>query len=272
MQTVYQACDLQLRFAIARPLFPRTDFPTNRGYHRLKKLLSIYRWIVTNELVTVLLLVVIALGTWGFVSIADEVFEGDSHELDEKILLSMRAVGDPTDPIGPSWFEESGRDVTALGSVVALTIFTVTMALYLYLKKQPWIAAFVLVAIVTGTAVSSAMKSGFDRPRPELVPHETRIYTKSFPSGHSAMSSLVYLTLGAVMARAERDRRTKVFLIAVPVVLSLLIGVSRVYMGVHWPTDVVAGWLFGMTWAAASWLIFRYLQRKYRLPVQAKSS
>ncbi len=146
------------------------------------------------------------------------------------------------------------------------------MAIYLYLQKQPWVAAFVVVAIVTGTAVSTAMKSGFDRPRPELVPDETRIYTKSFPSGHSAMSSLVYLTLGAEMARAERDRKTKVFLIAVPVVLSLLIGVSRVYMGVHWPTDVVAGWLFGMTWAAASWLIFRYLQRKYRLPVQAKSS
>ncbi|PAY16109.1 hypothetical protein CKO51_28305 [Rhodopirellula sp. SM50] len=139
---------------------------------------------------------------------------------------------------------------------------------YLYSKKQPWVALFVVLAIVSGTAVSTLMKSGFNRPRPELVAHQTQIYTKSFPSGHSAMSSLVFLTLAAAMARAERDRKTKVFLIAVPIVLSLLIDVSRVYMGVHWPSDVLAGWLFGMTWAAASWLVFRFVQRHYRLRVQ----
>tara|TARA_R110002072_G_scaffold284006_1_gene447791 strand:- start:11936 stop:12664 length:729 start_codon:yes stop_codon:yes gene_type:complete len=231
---------------------------------------KLYRWILSHEIITLLLLVAIASGAWGFVSIADEVIEGDSRQFDETILLSMRVAGDPSNPIGPSWFEEAGRDVTAMGSVAALSIFTVTMAGYLYLKKQAWVALFVALAIVSGTAVSTLMKSGFDRPRPELVPHETQIYTKSFPSGHSAMSSLVFLTLGAVMARAERDRKTKVFLIAVPVVLSLLVGVSRVYMGVHWPTDVLAGWLFGTTWAAASWLLFRYMQWRYRLRVQTQ--
>lgn len=231
----------------------------------------LYRWVISHEIMTLFLLAVIAIGGWGFVSIADEVIEGDSHKIDEQILMSMRTVGDPSDPIGPSWFEESGRDITALGSVAALMIFTVVMAGYLYFEKQPWVAAFVLVAILSGTAVSTALKSGFNRPRPELVPHETRIYTKSFPSGHSAMSSLVYLTIGAVMARAERDRKTKLFLVAVPLLLSLLVGVSRVYMGVHWPTDVVAGWLFGVVWAAASWLVFRYLQRRYRLKTQPQS-
>ena len=232
-----------------------------------KNIARLYGWIISHEIITLVLLLVIAGGVWGFVSIADEVIEGDSRQFDETILLSMRTAGDPSDPIGPSWFEEAGRDVTALGSVAALAIFTITMAGYLYFKKQAWVALFVVLAIVSGTAVSTLMKSGFDRPRPELVSHKTQIYTKSFPSGHSAMSSLVFLTLGAVMARAERDRKTKVFLIAVPVVLSLLIGVSRVYMGVHWPTDVLAGWLFGMTWAAASWLVFRYMQRRHRLRV-----
>lgn len=230
----------------------------------------IYRWLISHEIITLVLLLVIAGGVWGFVSIADEVIQGDFRQFDETILLSMRTTGDPSDPIGPSWFEEAGRDVTALGSVAALLIFTITMAGYLYLKKQAWVALFVVLAIVSGTAVSTLMKSGFDRPRPELVPHKTQIYTKSFPSGHSSMSALVFLTLGAVMARAERDRKTKVFLIAVPVVLSLLVGVSRVYMGVHWPSDVLAGWLLGTTWAAASWLVFRYLQRRYRLRVQTK--
>lgn len=233
-----------------------------------KQLRSISRWVRSHEPVSVILLLLLAVGVWGFVSIADEVLEGDSHAWDESILLSMRAADDPSDPLGPSWFEEAGRDVTALGSVAALAIFTTAMTGYLALKKQPWVALFVVVSIVAGTGISTALKSGFNRPRPALVPHETQIYTKSFPSGHSAMSSLVYLTLGAVMSRAERDRNTKLFFIAVPITMSLLVGVSRVYMGVHWPTDVAAGWLFGISWSAASWLVFRYVQRRYRLAVQ----
>ncbi|QDS95728.1 phosphatidylglycerophosphatase B [Roseimaritima multifibrata] len=234
----------------------------------MKRIFQIYRWIVAHERITLFLLLVIALGAAGFASLADEVLEGDSHDWDQRILLGMRSPGNPSDPLGPSWFEESARDITALGSVAVLTIFTATMAAYLYVKKQPWIALFVVAAILSGTAVSGAMKSGFNRPRPELVPHQTRIYTKSFPSGHSALSSLVYLTLGAVLARSERDRKTRFILIGVPVLLSLLIGVSRVYLGVHWPTDVLAGWLFGVTWAAGAWLIFRLIQRRYRLPVE----
>lgn len=235
----------------------------------MSKLITLYRWIIGNELKTLMLLLVVAIGVGGFVSLADEVFEGDSHQIDEQILLSLRTPGDPSDPIGPSWFEEAGRDVTALGSVSALMLFTVAMGGYLFFKNQRWVAVFVVVAILTGTAASTLMKSSFNRPRPELVPHETQIYTKSFPSGHSAMSSLVYLTIGAVMARSERDRRTKIYLITVPVIVSLLVGVSRVYMGVHWPTDVLAGWLFGVTWASASWLVFEYLLRRYRLPVES---
>lgn len=221
------------------------------------------RWVVRNELGTAALVFVIALGTWGFVSIADEVFEGESRFIDEQILLSMRSPLDSTDPIGPSWVEETARDVTALGSVAALLIFTSAMAGYLYFSKQPWIAVFVMVAVLTGSAVSSVMKLAFDRPRPELVPHETQVYTRSFPSGHSSMSSLVYLTLGAVMARTERNRKTKVFLLSVSVFLLLIVGVSRVYLGVHWPTDVLAGWALGISWAAASWLVLRLLERRH---------
>ena len=235
----------------------------------MRLIARVYRWVIKNELVTVGLLFVIATGTWGFVSIADEVLEGDSRDIDERILLSMRTAGDPANPIGPSWFEEAARDVTALGSVAALMIFSVAMAGYMYFAKQPWIALFVVVAVLSGTAVSSVMKSGFNRPRPDLVPHETRIYTKSFPSGHSSMSSLVYLTLGAVMSRAENRRRAKVFLMAVAVFLLLIVGISRVYLGVHWPTDVLAGWAFGVSWAAAAWLVFRLLERRYHLPVQS---
>ncbi len=231
-----------------------------------------YQWIVRDELLTFSLVLVIVFGAWVFVSIAEEVVEGESHELDKRILLSLRDAENRSDPIGPTWFEEMARDITALGSVVALMIFTATTAGYLYFTKQPWIAVFVVIAVLSGTAMSSALKLGFNRPRPDLVPHKTRIYTKSFPSGHSAMSSIAYLTLGAVMARAERRRRAKVFLLAVPVFLLLIVGVSRVYLGVHWPTDVLAGWAFGVSWAAASWLIFELLQRRFHLNVQPESS
>ncbi|WP_417849745.1 phosphatase PAP2 family protein [Thalassoglobus sp.] len=231
-----------------------------------------YQWIMRDELLTFSLVLVIVFGAWVFVSIAEEVVEGESHELDKRILLSLRDAENRSDPIGPTWFEEMARDITALGSVVALMIFTATTAGYLYFTKQPWIAVFVVIAVLSGTAMSSALKLGFNRPRPDLVPHKTRIYTKSFPSGHSAMSSIAYLTLGAVMARAERRRRAKVFLLAVPVFLLLIVGVSRVYLGVHWPTDVLAGWAFGVSWAAASWLIFELLQRRFHLNVQPESS
>ncbi len=72
----------------------------------MSHLVKIYRWILSHEIITLVLLVVIARGVWGFVSIADEVIEGDSHQFDETILLSMRTAGDPSDPIGPSWFRK----------------------------------------------------------------------------------------------------------------------------------------------------------------------
>ena len=85
------------------------------------------------------------------------------------------------------------------------------------------------------------------------------------------MSSLVYLTLGAVLSRAEKRLRAKAFLLAVAFFLLSIVGVSRVYLGVHWPTDVLAGWAFGVVWAAAAWLVFRYLERRYHLPVEPSS-
>ena len=224
----------------------------------------LYRKLTRNELTGVGWLLLVGLGVWAFVEIAGDVIQGDTHAWDTSWLLHLRTPGDPSDPIGPDWFEEGMRDLTAMGSVVALGSFAGAAVGLLYLKRRPWVAAFVLIAVLSGTGVSTIMKSSFDRPRPELVPHETEIYTKSFPSGHSAMSSLVYLTLAAVAARTERDRRTKRFLVGLAIVLSLAIAVSRVYLGVHWPSDVAAGWVFGTTWAIASWLAFRWLQRRYR--------
>jgi undecaprenyl-diphosphatase len=115
-------------------------------------------------------------------------------------------------------------------------------------------------SIISGTLLISLLKLGFDRPRPDLVDHLTHASSSSFPSGHAASSALVYLTLGLLLAQAESHKRLKVFLIASAIFISILVGCSRVYLGVHWPSDVVAGWGFGAAWAILWWLIARYVR------------
>jgi undecaprenyl-diphosphatase len=109
------------------------------------------------------------------------------------------------------------------------------------------------------------LKEFFERPRPDLVPHGAEVFTASFPSGHAMMSAVVYLTLGALLARVETGLRVKAFVLSVSVLLTVLVGISRVYLGVHWPTDVLAGWTVGAAWAVMCWLIARVLQRKGRV-------
>jgi undecaprenyl-diphosphatase len=110
--------------------------------------------------------------------------------------------------------------------------------------------------------LSTVLKMGFERPRPDLVPHATRVYTASFPSGHAMLSAVTYLTLGALLARVQPNRRLKAYLIGLALCITLLVGASRVYLGVHWPSDVLAGWCGGAAWAALCWFIALQLQRQ----------
>lgn len=220
-------------------------------------------WLGKHELATLLLMVAVAGGVWCFVELADEVTEGDTQNFDRAILLAFRNPDDLSDPIGPKWVEEIGRDVTALGGVAILTSITFAASGFLWLRKQVRTALFLLIAVGSGMLVSSAMKRAFDRPRPDLVPHGAYVYTRSFPSGHSAMSAVTYLTLGALLARVQSQRRLKAYLLIVGALTTIAVGISRVYLGVHWPTDVLAGWTVGASWAAACWLVLRHLQGKW---------
>jgi undecaprenyl-diphosphatase len=109
--------------------------------------------------------------------------------------------------------------------------------------------------------LSTGLKMGFERPRPDLVPHATQVYTASFPSGHAMLSAVTYLTLGALLSRVQRRRRVKAFFLGLALTLTLLIGLSRVYLGVHWPSDVLAGWCIGAAWASLCWFVALQLQR-----------
>jgi undecaprenyl-diphosphatase len=201
------------------------------------------------------------VGFWGFVEIADEVLEGNTHRFDSEILLSLREPQAPGTPIGPRWLQEVARDVTSLGGTAVLTLLAACAVGYLILIRQAAAALLTALALGGGTLFSALLKSGFDRPRPDLVPHAVEVYSASFPSGHAMLATVTYLTLGALLARVQTTRRAQVYLLTWAIFLSILIGVSRVYLGVHWPTDVLAGWCVGAAWAVLCATLELGLQR-----------
>jgi undecaprenyl-diphosphatase len=227
--------------------------------HTLRRALDYLGSHINLVLVVVLLIVG---GSTVFVYIADEVMEGETQHFDNWAVRALRRPDNPAVAIGPPWLAEVGRDITALGGVAVMTLVTAGVAGYLLLVRKFRAAALVVVATLGALLISSALKHGFARQRPELVPHLSRVYTSSFPSGHSMLSSAVYLTLGSLLARLVPQRRVKIYFLAVALFLTFIIGLSRVYMGVHYPTDVLAGWTAGLVWALICWLAARYLQRR----------
>lgn len=218
---------------------------------------------VTRKPMRLLLPAGIAGAMWGFVELAEQVLEGETESIDRALILALRSADDPSDPLGPPWFEEMMRDFTALGGMAVLTFMALAAAGYLLLVRKRRTALLLLLSCTGGIVLSSLLKLGFDRPRPDLVSHGSVVYTASFPSGHSMMAATVYLTLGALLASVEPDYRTKIFLLSVALVLTVLVGVSRVYLGVHWPTDVLAGWMAGAAWALLLWAVALVLERRW---------
>lgn len=197
-----------------------------------------------------------------FIELALSVLAGETMVFDRNIILALRNPLDLSDPIGPYWLEELMRDITALGGTGVLSFVTLFTVLYLYLQQHRQMAMFVTIVIVTGMLSSSLLKYGFARPRPDLVPHGSYVYTSSFPSGHSMMSALVYLTLALMFANSQIRVSIKVLFITSALFLVLLIGLSRIYLGVHWPSDVLAGWSAGSVWALMSYRFARFWQKR----------
>jgi undecaprenyl-diphosphatase len=220
----------------------------------------------TNLLVLFVAFLVVG-GVWAFVHIADEVVEGETQHFDEWAVKALRApdpdlpAGSPEVPVGPKWLREVGRDMTALGGMAFMGMVTAAVVGYLLMVRKYHAMWLVLIATAGGLLTSTVLKNFFDRPRPG-VPHFSYVYTSSFPSGHSMMSAVVYLTLGSLLTRLVPERPVKIYIITLALMLTLLVGLSRVYMGVHYPTDVLAGWTAGLAWAMLCWLAARYLQKR----------
>jgi undecaprenyl-diphosphatase len=196
----------------------------------------------------------------GFYSLSRAVEAGVTADVDRELLLAMRTPGDPSDPIGPRWVEEVGRDVTALGGVAVTALLISTVTAFFWLSSMRRAAIYVALASLGAFLIAVSLKHVFERPRPELTPHGVTVYTTSFPSGHSTMSAAVYLTLGMVASRFVKRRRLKVLLVGVAMLVTGAVGVSRVYLGVHWPSDVLAGWAVGFAWALVCWCAATWLQ------------
>lgn len=204
------------------------------------------------------------LGLALFAALAAFVATGGQAALDGALMLALREPGNPADPLGPAWMEEAARDVTALGSGTVLTLLTLGAAAHLAMTRGRGPAVLLLLSVVGGTLLAHGLKLGFARPRPELVPQAVQVFSTSFPSTHAMMSAVTYATLGAVLAEEHARRRVGAHLLAVAVVLVALVGTSRVYLGVHWPSDVLAGWAAGLGWASFCWLVARRVRRARR--------
>jgi undecaprenyl-diphosphatase len=200
--------------------------------------------------------------TFVVVSLAGEVLEGDTQQFDERILAALRKADDPSTPLGPRWLEIAAHDITSLGSATVLGLTVVAVVGFLLLQGLIRNAAFVLVASVGGWFLNDLLKALFARPRPSIVPHLREVFTMSFPSGHALTSAVVFLTLGALLMRVADRRIVKFYCMAVAIFATLLVGTTRVYLGVHYPTDVLAGWMIGASWALLCWLLARVLDRR----------
>lgn len=213
------------------------------------------------EALTLAVILTIAGALWAFVEIADDMMSGDLRAFDTAILLAFRTPDDLSTPIGGQFIAIAMRDITALGGVTVLTIVSAAVLTFLILRGARATAVFLAVAILGGQFLSHIAKSGFSRARPDLVPHGVEVATASFPSGHSMMAAVTYLTLAVILCRIEAKFRMRAFYITLAALLTLLVGISRLFLGVHWPTDVLAGWTLGAAWALGVWLVARLIAR-----------
>lgn len=206
----------------------------------------------------VLLLVVLLV----VIKLAGEVAEGETLAFDRHLLLALRDPAHPAQPLGPAWLPGAALDITALGSATVLGLTVLAVAGFLLLQGMWRTGLFVVFATGGALVVNATLKQAFQRPRPEVVPHLREVMTMSFPSGHALTSAAVYLTLGALSMRIAERRLTKFYCMAMAMLVTVLVGASRVYLGVHYPTDVIAGWLFGLSWALLCWMAERALERR----------
>jgi len=194
---------------------------------------------------------------------------GSRFAFDRAILLAARDGTMHGTPVGPAWLAQAMVDVTALGGPTILAIAVALTCGFLAIRRR-WVTIWlVLGATVTGSLAVALAKGLVARPRPELTDHLVTISSASFPSGHAANSAIIYLSIATILMQIVEGRAARSYILAAATLLVVAIGCSRVYLGVHWPSDVLAGWSFGILWAIAWWMLgarIRLRRRDHAIP------
>ncbi|WP_425992016.1 phosphatase PAP2 family protein [Brevundimonas sp. TWP2-3-2] len=205
-------------------------------------------------------LAIVTLGIMTFVEIADDMTETDGQAFDQMVLHWMQPVAGQ--PRGPWWLHEAAADITSLGGIAVLTLFAV-VALGMLLILRKWLSALLLlIGLAGGVALSEGLKALFQRERPPAAFQAVETLNASFPSGHALLSTVFYLTVAVMMTRAFPRRRLKAYVLGVGMAFALMVGLTRVYLGAHWASDVMAGWCVGAAWAMALWLVSYAVERR----------
>jgi undecaprenyl-diphosphatase len=223
-------------------------------------------WLGRREGLLLAGVLVVVAGAWGFIALADEVRERGTPRIDH--VLNQYCYYHP----GPRWLQEAGRDLTALGGIAVLTLIVGAVAGYLLLNRLRGMVFLVIAATLGALLLTTSLKHVIDRDRPPERQAGVIVYTQSFPSGHSALSASIYLTLGGLLARTTNRRAIKLYFICIALLLTFLIGCSRVYLGAHYPTDVLAGWTVGLVWAIVCWITARELQLRRMVEPENQST
>jgi undecaprenyl-diphosphatase len=221
-------------------------------------------WLLVGLGACVLLLV--------FLKLSSAVMEGETLAFDREIVLAFRKADDPSRPIGPPWMASAMMDLTALGGPTVIGLAVVGIIGFMVLQTRYWTAFFIFLTAASGEVVSYVLKGLFFRPRPDVVPHLREAFSTSFPSGHAMQSAIIYLTLGAMLMRVAERRLTKIYCFTAAAVLTFLVGLSRIYLGVHYPTDVLAGWIVGLIWASICWLVAQHYEVRSGIKAEKKSA
>lgn len=232
--------------------------------------------VARTEIAALTAMLVAAGGVLAFIEIADDMTEADGQAFDHQVLALMRPYADdPGRPWGPWWLKEAAADITSLGGISVLGLFAAIVILFL-LSQRKWLSSILLaVGLAGGVGLSEGLKAVFERERPPAAMQAVETINASFPSGHALLSTVFYLSVAVMLTRAFPGRKSKIFVLGVGIVMALLVGLTRIYLGAHWASDVFAGWAVGAAWAMALWL-FAYgvarWQKRRQAPLQDEPS
>jgi undecaprenyl-diphosphatase len=204
---------------------------------------------------------VVAMGGLLFLDLAEDLAEQGDRGLDHQVLLALRTAGDASNPIGPWWVQEAAADLTSLGGISVLSLFTLLAVSYLLLQRHRGAALRLVLGLIGAVGLSEGLKAVFERERPPVAYQAVETLNASFPSGHALLSTVFYLSLGTLVAQGLKRRREKAWVLGSAVALALIVGLTRVYLGAHWLSDVLAGWCVGAAWAMSLWLAAWALER-----------